>query len=162
MTTDDVSGAVKITNGAPRWVAPFCAVCLVGTVAIAVLANKATWPVIAFWLIIVGAPSIWAWERTWRMGLRLGDDGVIVRNFGRTRRLGWHEVSSFTDGFVQGADQHHNIWVLMVVLRDGRVIRASGTKPRGGLPGSETLEAICQAAERHRVTTKLTGTVPPC
>ena len=83
--------------------------------------------------------------------LRLDDEGILVRNqFRRTRRVGWDQVRWFRDRDGEG------LWVLCIVLHDGREIRAEATGYGG--PRPEKLMAIRQAAARHGVPTVLTGT----
>jgi len=50
------------------------------------------------------------------------------------------------------------VWALGVVLRDGRVVTASGTSRGQRDARPETLAAIRQAAERHAIPAELTGT----
>jgi len=109
------------------------------------------------YLVIAAAVSVWGCSRGWRIGLRLGDGGVTVRNFLRTYRVSWPEVLCFADGSVSRG-QAGRVWALDVVLRDGRVVTASGTAggKRGARPG--TLAAIGQAAERYAIPAELTGT----
>jgi Bacterial PH domain len=72
------------------------------------------------YVVVAAAVSIWGCSRSWRIQLRTDNHGVTVRNFLRTHRIGWSEVSRFTDGSVKLFDEHH--WTLGIVLRDGRVI----------------------------------------
>jgi hypothetical protein len=95
----------------------------------------------------------------WREWLRLDDDGLTVRNFVQTYRIGWHEVRRFEDGWEPGRRGRH-WWALRIVLHDGRVIIADGTSSLKTAACPETLAAIRQAAERHAVPAQLTG-MPP-
>lgn len=103
------------------------------------------------------AVLIWGWSRAWRMGLRLDDHGVTVRNFFRTYRISWAELRCFADGWVS-LGESGRLWALQAVRRDGRVITAKGTSRGKGTARPETLAAIQQAAERYAVPAVLTGT----
>jgi hypothetical protein len=92
----------------------------------------------------------------WREWLRLDDEGISVRNFLQTYRIGWHEVRRFEDGSESGRRGRH-WWALRIVLRDGRVIIADGTSSLKTAARLETLTAIRQAAERHGVPAVFTG-----
>jgi uncharacterized protein DUF2510/putative regulator of septum formation len=80
-----------------------------------------------------------------------------VRNYFRTYRIGWPEVRCLADGSVHGG-QAGRLWALGIVLRDGRVVTASGTANGKRDARPETLTAIRQAAERYAVPAELTGT----
>src|SRR5215472_1456102 len=88
--------------------------------------------------------------RALRSGLRMDGDGVTVRNFWRTYKISWPEVSHLGDGSVYMGDAGH-IWALGVVLRDGRVRSVSTAV---GLSRAE-VEEIRQAAARYPVSAKL-------
>jgi hypothetical protein len=92
----------------------------------------------------------------WREWLCLDDDGLTVRNFLQTCRIGWHEVRRFEDGSESGRRGRH-WWALRIVLHDGRVIIADGTSSLKTAARPETLSAIRQAAERHAVPAVFTG-----
>lgn len=154
----DGSAAVTIAERYPRWSA------IIFTLAVAILPALMFSSLLArahvlaaAYLVIAAAGSVWGCSRAWRIGLRLGDDGVMVRNLRRTYRIGWPEVASFADGSVNGGEAGR-LWALGIVLRDGRVVTAWGTArgKRGARP--ETLTAIEQAAERYAVPAELTGT----
>jgi len=87
--------------------------------------------------------------RAYRLGVRFDDDGVTVRNFSRTYRLGWEQVSRFADG-----GNSKGGWALTVICRDGRAITASGTLT---VAKAEVLSAIRLVAERHQVGMEVTG-----
>jgi hypothetical protein len=106
---------------------------------------------------------------------------VTIRNYFRTHRIGWPEVSFFRDGSAIGifgggspGGDFGSGWALRVVLRDkhatadggpgrspggdnaGRAVTARGTV--GGLHARpETLRAIKQAAKAYGMPTELTG-----
>jgi DivIVA domain-containing protein len=101
---------------------------------------------------------VWGCARGWRMGVRLDDHGVTVRNFLRVYRFSWAEVRRFADGLIHETGQNGSsyFWALNVVLRDGRAVTAKGTaRKKGARP--QTLAAISQAAARHSVPAALTG-----
>lgn len=94
-----------------------------------------------------GAVTIARGRRKW---LRLDDDGIMIRNGDRTRRIGWDEVRWFRDSGPAG------YWDLAIVLHDGRTIGVGGNSTWRAAP-PETLAAIRQAAERHAVPAVLSG-----
>jgi hypothetical protein len=104
-------------------------------------------------VITIADSGWWAWA--W---LRLDDDGITVRNFFRTYRIGWDEVHWFTDGSVPSIGGPVYFWALDIVLHDGCMITASGASSRTGDARPGTLTAIRQAAERHAVPAVFTGT----
>jgi hypothetical protein len=108
-------------------------------------------------LVIAAALLVWGCARAWRIALRLGEGGVTVRNFYRTYRISWSKVSCFADGSVTRGE-HGRVWALDVVLRDGRVVTASGTVGGKRDARPETLAAIGRAAERYVIPAELTGT----
>jgi DivIVA domain-containing protein len=101
---------------------------------------------------------VWGCTRGWRMGVRLDDHGVTVRNFLRAYRFSWAEVRRFADGLIHETGQNGSsyFWALQVVLHDGRVVTAKGTARKKGAR-RQTLAAISQAAARHSVPAALTG-----
>ena len=101
---------------------------------------------------------IWGCARGWRMGVRLDDLGVTVRNFLGIYRFSWDEVRRFEDGLIHetGEGGSSYFWALNVVLHDGLAVAAKGTaRKKGARP--QTLAAITQAAARHSVPAALTG-----
>jgi len=93
----------------------------------------------------------WGCSRAMRMQVRFDDGGMTIRNFWRTRRLSWDDVSQFTDG---GKDW----WALRVVRRSGRPIEATGTTTGAkGIVKSGVLTAIGEVAARYRVSADLSG-----
>lgn len=85
------------------------------------------------------------------MDVRFDVTGVKVRNFWRTYRLRWDEVSYFGDG---GADW----WALNVARRNGRALVATGTTSGAeSLAKAGVLAAIRQVGERYHVPVELTG-----
>jgi hypothetical protein len=101
---------------------------------------------------------VWGCVRGWRMGVRLDDSGVMVRNFLGAYRFSWAEVRRFADGLIHETGQNGSsyFWALQVVSHDGRVVTAKGTaRKKGARP--KTLAAIGQAAARHSVPAALTG-----
>lgn len=119
------------------------------------------WAAYAYWVIlgvsIIGL--IWAVARPRHMGMRLDERGVKVCNYLRTYRLGWGQVSYFTDGFAACVDLNHGSvrrgWALSVILRDGKGITATATMAI--LVNPEILTAVEVAAQRHQVSARLTG-----
>jgi hypothetical protein len=114
-------------------------------------------------MALVAVAVIWGWGRAWRMGLHLGPQGVTVRNYFRTYRFGWPEVTSLVDGsamvpgsagLLPGAGLA--CWALSVHAADGRAVTATGTaSPFNARP--ETLTAVRRAAECHGIAARLTG-----
>jgi hypothetical protein len=112
-------------------------------------------PAIVSYLVILAAVLTWGCLRGWRIGLHVGQDGVIVRNFFRTYRFTLAEVGCFADGLSLGAETRH-WWALRVVLRDGRAVTAKGTT-RWGPPTEKTLTAIRKTADRYQIPAQLSG-----
>lgn len=94
--------------------------------------------------------------------MRIDERGVTVRAFFyRSYRFSWPEITRFADGTVlvnRGLSvPREPMWVLLVVLRDGRAIQA---KPTVGWLGDDHLKmvmAIKQAAARYGIPAELTG-----
>jgi len=97
--------------------------------------------------------------RAWRMALYVDDRGVTVRNFFRSRRFTWPEVSMFDDGSAVGSGSER-YWALRVVPREGTPVTAAATM-RGLTPREELPSAIEQAAQRHGIPAKIDGIPPP-
>jgi hypothetical protein len=160
---EDRSGANTIAERFPRWWAVGSTLLAAVLLGLVFANNSRSWLarghilVTVAYLVIGAAASIWGCFRGWRIRLRLGDDGVTVRNFPRTYRISWHEVSCFADGSVTRGEAGR-VWALDVVLRDGRAVTASGTTAGKRDARPETLAAIRQAAERYAIPAKLTGT----
>jgi hypothetical protein len=167
MARGDRAGAVTIATVEPRIVAILFTLFACGVAGAQVtkpswvhraplwIQHPAPWAV-ATYLVVVAAALIWGCFRGWRIGLGVDEDGVAVRNFFRTHRFGWPEVSCFADGSALGGESEH-WWALSVVLRNGRAVTARGTT-RSGSPSPKTLAAIRQAAERYQIPAELTGT----
>jgi hypothetical protein len=160
---DSGPAAVVIAERSPRWVAMITTIMLAVLPGLEVMKNSPTVlpsghvPAALAYLAAAAAVSIWGCWRGWRMGLRLEDHGVTVRNFFHSHRFGWHEVSRFADGSVHGGEAGR-LWAVSVVLCDGRVITASATSRGKRDARPRTLTAIRQAAERHAIPAPLTGT----
>jgi hypothetical protein len=160
---EDRSGATTIAERFPRWWAIGSTLLAAVLLGLVFANNSRTWlprgQILATvaCLVIGTVASIWGCSRGWRIRLRLGDGGVTVRNFPRTYRISWHEVVCFADGSVTRGEAGR-VWALDVVLRDGRVVTASGTSGGKRDARPETLAAIRQAAERYAIPAKLTGT----
>lgn len=81
-----------------------------------------------------------------RASVRFDDQGVTVRNWFRTYRIGWAEVSRFTDCWGEwGRD-------LGVALHNGRNVMAWAESPK-------LLVAVGEAAQRYDIPADLTGTI---
>jgi Bacterial PH domain len=91
------------------------------------------------------------------MGVHLDDDGVTVRKFLRTVRVGWPEVSRFEDGRVAIDAGRAWAWALNIVPRDGRAITIPMGSPLSETTSPNPLIAIRQAAARHEIPAELTG-----
>jgi hypothetical protein len=102
-------------------------------------------------LAIVAVGLIWGWSRSWRMGLYMNQNGVTVRNYFRTYRFGWPEVTRLVDG-----SPWYGYWALSVLVTGGGAVTASGTASRFKAR-PETLTAIRQVAECHGIAARLTG-----
>jgi hypothetical protein len=160
---DDRSGAITIAERFPRWNAVIFTLLVPILLGFLLANNSRTWlapghiPATVACLAIAGAALIWGCSRAWRIGLRVGEGGVTVRNYRHTYRISWPEVLCFADGSVNRGEAGR-VWALDIVLRDGRVITASGTSAGKRDARPETLAAIRQAAERYAIPAELTGT----
>ena len=102
-------------------------VCAAVAVAVALARPAPQWarhsPSLAVYLAVVASVAALLVYRGWRTGVRLDGDGLTIRCFFWTRRLGWHHVSRFADGRTAGLGEGTGrVWALDVVLRDGRVL----------------------------------------
>jgi hypothetical protein len=160
---DSDPAPVVIAERSPRWVAMITTVLLAFLPGLELVKNSPTLlprghvPAAVAYLAAAGSVSIWGCWRGWRMGLRLDDHGVTVRNFFHSYQFGWPEVRRFADGSVYGGGDGR-LWALSVVLNDGRVITASGTARGRRDARPQALTEIRQAAERHAIPAALTGT----
>jgi len=158
----DRSGAITIAERYPRWSAVIFTPVVALLPGLLFMQNSPTLlprghvPAAVAYLVIVAAVSIWGCSRGWRIGLRLADDGVAVRNYRHTYRIAWPEVRCFADGSVNGGSDGR-LWALGILLRDGRMITASGTARGKRDARPETLTAIRQAAEHYAIPAELTG-----
>jgi hypothetical protein len=103
--------------------------------------------------------GILVFYRACRHGVRFDDGGVTVRNFYRTQKLNWLDVSRFTDGkigvLVEGSTSY--FWAVQIVLHDGRSITAEGTmrEKQSNIP--RVMTTIEQVADRWQTPSTLTG-----
>jgi hypothetical protein len=123
----DGSGAIMIAERYPRWSAVIFTPLVALLPGLLFMQNSQTLlprghvSAAVAYLVIAAAVSIWGCSRGWPIGLRLGDDGITVRNYRHTYRIGWPEVRCFADGSVNGGSDGR-LWALGIVLRDGRVV----------------------------------------
>jgi hypothetical protein len=119
---------------------------------IPVLANRvAPWPIPAAYLVLVTVLVVACYYRASRVALVVSDSGLVVRNFLRSRRLGWAEVARLVDGCAWGDD-----WALTILLTDGRgVTSAAAVSTRLANPG--WLTRLAEQAARHDVPADLSG-----
>ena len=152
---------IVVAERTPRWEA------IIGTVicgGIAVFAPPYKFPhlvkhvpvpgVVAY-LGLIAATTIWGCSRGWRMGVRMDDFGITVRNYFRTYRIGWPEVLRLADGAGPVPEGGRAGWALSVVLHGGQAVTASGTTRLA--PRRETLTAIGHVAEVRAIPADLTG-----
>jgi hypothetical protein len=142
---------LHVVSRCPAALSPGCAVVYAGE-------HSHDYLVMVASLAVVGMVLAYFCIRLTRVAVRFDGAGVTVRNFWRTHRLAWNEVSQFTDGSFWGD------WALRVVLRDGRTVTAAGTgmqySMRGKLRKKEVLSAVGDVADRHSVGADLTGWPP--
>jgi hypothetical protein len=96
---------------------------------IAVIVLGAHVPVIAY-CTVAAAGGILLLYRACRHGVRFDDTGITVRNFYRTHKLSWHDVSRFTDGEVRELWEGKITtcaWAALIVLNNGHSVIAEGT-----------------------------------
>lgn len=162
MIEGDGADAAMIRSRAWQWTALGLLACASGLAILIPVTSGPHWarhaatPVVITYVGAVAAAFIAGCVRISRMGVQFGGHGITVRNFLRTRTVGWHEVSHLTDGSAQGGEAG-DVWALNVVLRDGRVVTAVGAKAIGKVARPEMLEAIRQAGDRHGIPVKATG-----
>ncbi len=116
-------------------------------------------PAVGVYFAVVGLVSIWLLYRACRLEARFDDKGVTLRNFFRTRRFGWSEVSHFADGWTEiwTGEDAGTYWAAAIVLRDGRHIVVKLTMGGKSVANPETLETIRQIAARYGIPGQLTG-----
>jgi DivIVA domain-containing protein len=113
---------------------------------------------LALYLAVVASVSAGLLCWGWRTGVRFDGDGLTIRYFFRTRRLGWHEVSRFADGCTGGLGEGGgHVWALDVVLHDGKVVTVKATARDSRRSEAKVLAAVLQAAERYGIQAPLTG-----
>ncbi|HEY2077724.1 MAG TPA: PH domain-containing protein [Streptosporangiaceae bacterium] len=100
--------------------------------------------------VAIFAMLFWTLYRPWHMGILIGERGVTIRNYFRTRRARWSEVAAFTDGTTDRGK-----WALNVMLRDGRGVAVTATQAQRGSP--EVLTAVRHVASLHGVPAKVSG-----
>jgi hypothetical protein len=91
--------------------------------------------------------------------LRADDQGLLIRHvpWGRVRRIGWTEISHFTDG--KQVKEGTAYWLLVIVLHTGKRVVPVATHQWFRQP-AETVKDIRELAERHGIPADLTG-LPP-
>jgi hypothetical protein len=112
------------------------------------------------YLAFVALVSILLLYGGWQMRVRFDDRGVTVHQFLRTRRFSWPEVSHFADGRINVGHGWEPNWVLKIVLRDGRAVRAGATMGWAHWARPKVLATVRAVAELHAVPAQLTGKPP--
>jgi hypothetical protein len=107
-----------------------------------------SWPIPVGYLVVVTGIQVAAVSRS-RLRLRVGDDGLVIRNLWRSWRIRWPEVRRLVDG------RYLDEWALTVLLRNGRAVTAQATQAELGHPA--TLSALKHAAAAHALSDELTG-----
>lgn len=134
---DDKWGAVTIAERFPRLKLVILMLALAILLGSAIAQNSQTWQarqiLVTMACLVIAAAAVFLSFRAWRIGLRLGGDGVTVRNIFRTYQISWPEMLCFADGSISRG-QSCTVWALDVVLRDGRVIIASAASRSRGVP----------------------------
>jgi hypothetical protein len=64
--------------------------------------------------------------RARQVSLAVGDDGVVITNFFRTRRLAWADIRSFVTSSVQGYRSHRD-WALGIFVSNGETYACQAT-----------------------------------
>src|SRR5215475_10439459 len=103
--------------------------------------------------VITFSILLWSLYRPWHMGVRVGARGLTVRNYLRTHRAAWAQISALADGTIDGSQ-----WRLSVITKDGRCVTAGATQAQRGSP--QVLTAVRQAAVPYGVQAKVSG-IPP-
>jgi len=100
---------------------------------------------------VVAVAVAWGCVRALRMEVRFDDCGITVRNFWRTRRLFWEDVSRFTDG-------GHDWWALKIERHNGRPIVATATTTGAkGMVRTGVLTTLGEVTERYHVQTHISA-----
>jgi hypothetical protein len=109
------------------------------------------------YLVIVAVAVILGCYRGSRLALYLDWNGVTVRNYFRTYRIGWSEVKCFADGNAGLQTSRGFAWALSVMSNHDRrpVVAVATTRYSGARP--ETLAAIREHAELLGIAVDLTG-----
>lgn len=162
MAVTEISGVTRIAK--PHWlVIGFAAfACVVAMFLVLPHVSKNP-PALAACLGVIGVLTTCAVVRAWRDGLRIDSQGLTVRSFfHRRHKVGWAEVSRLSDGSIsvygaEGVRAPAPMWVLLIVLHNGRVIKARPTAAWPGERHTRILTAISQAAARYGVPAELTG-----
>jgi hypothetical protein len=112
----------------------------------------------AVYLAAVASVATLLIYRGWHTGVRFDIHGLTIRYFFWTRRIGWQEVSRFADGLTAGLGEGAGlVWTLVVVLRNGRIVKVKATARDDTSAEPKVLTAVLQAAERYGVPAALTG-----
>jgi len=96
--------------------------------------------------------------RACRHGVRFADSGITVRNFYRTHKLSWHDVSRLNDGKVYtfGAGGTY-FWAVQIVPNSERSVTAEGTMRAKESNVSRMLTTMERVAARWQIPAQLTG-----
>ena len=79
----------------------------------------------------------------------------MVRNYFRTHRFSWTEVSCFDNGTIYKGEEWQKVWGVRVVLQDGKAVTATGTA--GALGSRAKMTAIRHTAKNHGIPVDLAG-----
>lgn len=64
--------------------------------------------------------------RAFRMGMKIDDNGVVVRNLTRSRRIYWRDIGNAECELV--GSSYLDIWAPCLILRDGTRVLAEGLR----------------------------------
>jgi hypothetical protein len=139
---------------------------IAGSLGLGLIAALAPWnenaavPIaVTITVVAVIAASVGCF-RSWRMTLRIGADGILVRNYFRSYRISFSQVRCFTDGSAYANGDNPSAWALKIMLLDGRAVTVRATmsgRSRGKPP---TLAAITAGARHFGIDAALTGVAP--
>lgn len=89
------------------------------------------------------ACALVAW-RSWGWSLRVSDQGLEVRNFLRSRRLAWAQISRLSDGW-DGRD-----WLLTITDHAGRSIVSTASTDN-----ADRIDFVVNLARQHQVVVEM-------
>jgi Bacterial PH domain len=110
-------------------------------------------PVRALAVTAAGAATVLAIVRSLRVGLTVSDAGLVVRNFMRTRRVDWSDVTGLRDG--SHGRVYTDCWALKIDTSHRRSLMAKEVPNDGNL-----LDLLARLGAAHGVPVKVNRILP--